>query len=242
MTINIRDLLKITEASTKHKKEPRDILFEALEGNCSLYVISDKDIRETLVPCRAGELHHVVPGEFIDQYQPMLNHLQYVDIQLGQPLALNKTAIKHLIINQCFSEVELFREQATVVENQEFDFWKTEREIYDWEENLPEYASITLDHVLVSKSAPTSQTLGNKPTTSNTRDNAPRTALKVIALLMHHLAKNPKYASGKSPNKSQIKELLIELAADLGVNNYGLSKVDERLLTDAMKHLEEQKN
>lgn len=241
MTINIRDLLKITEASTKHKKEPKDILFDALEGNCSLYVISDKDIREALVPCRAGELHHVVPGEFIDQYRPMLNHLQYVDIQLGQPLALNKTAIKHLIINQCFSEVELFREQAPAVENLEFDFWKTEREIYEWEK-LPEYASITLDHVLVPKSALTIQTLGNKPATSNIRDNTSNTALKVIALLMHHLAKNPKYASGKSPNKSQIKELLIELAADLGVNNYGLSKVDERLLTDAMKHLEEQKN
>jgi hypothetical protein len=58
---------------------------------------------------------------------------------------------------------------------------------------------------------------------------------------MHYLAKSPKYASGTSPNKSQIKELLLDLATELKVNQYGLSKVDERLLVDAMKYLEEQK-
>ncbi len=68
------------------------------------------------------------------------------------------------------------------------------------------------------------------------------TALKVVGLLMHHLAKSPKYASGSSPNKSQIKELLLDLADELGVNNYGLSKVDERLLAEAMRYLETQKN
>ena len=68
------------------------------------------------------------------------------------------------------------------------------------------------------------------------------TSLKIIGLLMHHLAKSPKYASGSSPNKSQIKELLLELAVELDVNNYGLNKVDERLLTEALKHLETQKN
>jgi len=67
------------------------------------------------------------------------------------------------------------------------------------------------------------------------------TALKVLGLLMCHLAKSPKYASGTSPNKSQIKELLLELAEELGISAYGLSKVDERLLADAMKYLEEQK-
>lgn len=75
----------------------------------------------------------------------------------------------------------------------------------------------------------------------NTDSSSTKTSLKVIALLMHHLAKSPKYASGSSPNKSQIKELLLELAEELGVSSYGLSKVDERLLTDAMKYLEEQK-
>jgi len=33
---------------------------------------------------------------------------------------------------------------------------------------------------------------------------------KVIGLLMHHLAKTPKYASGSSLNRNQIKELLLE--------------------------------
>lgn len=69
------------------------------------------------------------------------------------------------------------------------------------------------------------------------------TALKVLGLLMHYLAKkNKKYASGSSPNKSQIKELLIDLAVELDINQYGLSKVDERLLTDALSYLESQKN
>jgi hypothetical protein len=77
---------------------------------------------------------------------------------------------------------------------------------------------------------------------SSTTDKPSNTSLKVIGLLMHHLAKSPRYASGTSPNKSQIKELLIDLAAELDINNYGLSKVDERLLADAMNYLEDQKN
>ena len=59
---------------------------------------------------------------------------------------------------------------------------------------------------------------------------------------MHHLAKTPKYASGNTPNKSQIKALLLDLAAEFDVNEYGLSKVDERLLKEAMDYLEDQKN
>jgi len=69
-----------------------------------------------------------------------------------------------------------------------------------------------------------------------------KTSLKVIGLLMTHLAKSPKYASGASPNKSQIKELLLDLAEEFDVNSYGLAKVDERLLSDALKHIESQKN
>lgn len=68
------------------------------------------------------------------------------------------------------------------------------------------------------------------------------TALKVIGFLMHHLAKSPKYSSGNKPNKSQIKELLLELSDELDVDSYGLSKVDERLLSDAMTYLDNQKN
>ena len=81
-----------------------------------------------------------------------------------------------------------------------------------------------------------------KKASTATVDKPNSTSLKVIGLLMHHLAKSPRYASGTSPNKSQIKELLIDLAEELDVNNYGLSKVDERLLADAMNYLEDQKN
>ncbi|NRQ27754.1 hypothetical protein [Aliiroseovarius sp. xm-g-7] len=50
MTANIRDFLKIAEASERYKIAISDILFDALEGKVSLYVIADKDIREVLVP------------------------------------------------------------------------------------------------------------------------------------------------------------------------------------------------
>jgi hypothetical protein len=97
--------------------------------------------------------------------------------------------------------------------------------------------AITIDNlyinIAVQQEAKVSGNNENKPTNS---------ALKVIGLLMRHLAKSPKYASGDSPNKSQIKELLLDLAEELKVNPYGLSKVDERLLSDAMKYLEDQKN
>lgn len=73
---------------------------------------------------------------------------------------------------------------------------------------------------------------------SNHPSNA---SLKVIGLLMLHLAKSKRYAAGDAPNKSQIKELLLSLADEFNVKEYGLSKVDERLLTDALRHLETQK-
>jgi hypothetical protein len=98
---------------------------------------------------------------------------------------------------------------------------------------------ITIDTLYVRKDlgvkvAGSNGTVGGIEKTNNT-------ALKVIGLLMHQLAKSPKYASGTSPNKSQIKELLLDLAEELGINPYGLSKVDERVLADALKYLETQK-
>lgn len=44
-----------------------------------------------------------------------------------------------------------------------------------------------------------------KSDVKNHTDRPSTTGLKVVGLLMHHLAKSPKYASGTSPNKSQIK-------------------------------------
>lgn len=103
-----------------------------------------------------------------------------------------------------------------------------------WEWSGPK--TITTDNIFIEKRH------FNRPNNiQKTDSNGSKTALKVIALLMYHLSKSPKYASGSSPNKSQIKELLLELAVELEVNPYGLSKVDERILAEAMKYLEEQK-
>ncbi len=75
-----------------------------------------------------------------------------------------------------------------------------------------------------------------------TSDNeAPsKTALKVIGLLMHHL-NSGKYSNNGKPNKSQIKELLLELAKEHKIDSYGLRKADERILNDAFLYMNEQK-
>ena len=152
---------------------------------------------------------------------------------------MSERAIKQLITSNSFSEAELYKPLAPLPDG--FDFWETEREIYDWEENLPEYDSISLARVHVLEHSLVSQRESKKSLVRAATDNASKTSLKVIALLMHHLAKSPKYASGTSPNNSQIKELLLELASELDIDPYGLNKVDERLLSDAMKYPEEQK-
>ena len=192
-----------------------------------------------MIPCKDGPKLPHGPGEFIHQIHPYFEDLQYVDCSLGQPLILSERAIKQLITSNSFSEAELYKPLAPLPDG--FDFWETEREIYDWEENLPEYDSISLARVHVLEHSLVSQRESKKSLVRAATDNASKTSLKVIALLMHHLAKSPKYASGTSPNKSQIKELLLELASELGIDPYGLNKVDERLLSDAMKYLEEQK-
>ena len=240
MTVNIRNLLKVSEAAEKYKIEVNDILFDALEGKLSLYVISDQAIREALVPCKEGHLFHRSPGEFMHQYQPLLANLQYVDVQLGQPLLLNEKALKELIVNGQFSEAELYRELgSSCCIDIDFDFWETEREVYVWED-LPPYPTVTIERVRLDRSELGEAEKAQAPV-QGTEANPSNTSFKVIGLLMHHLAKSPRYASGTSPNKSQIKELLLDLASELEVNPYGLNKVDERLLTDALKYLEEQK-
>lgn len=98
---------------------------------------------------------------------------------------------------------------------------------------------VIIDNLFVNH-RPTGSHAGHSPS-EEAKEKPNNTALKVIALLMRHLAKSPKYSSGASPNKSQIKELLLDLAEEQGINSYGLSKVDERLLADAMKYLETQK-
>ena len=241
MTTTIKDFLKITEASQKYKIAISDILFAALEGKVSLYVIADKDIREALVPCKEGELHHASPGEFMHQYQPLLDHLQYVDVQLGQPLRLNEKALKDLIVNNQFSEAELYRELGgSCGIDIDFDFLKTEREVYDWKD-LPPYALIAVEQVQLVKQELREATPTKDAVHGNAASSPSNASLKVIGLLMYHLAKSPKYASGTSPNKSQIKELLLDLALELEVDPYGLNKADERVLSEAMRYLGNQK-
>lgn len=240
------DLIKLTKASSKQSIETSDILFDALGGRFGLYVISNKDYREVLIPCIDGGAYQGPDfGEFIHQFKPDFNGTEYIDIQIGQVLTIAEKQVKELIVNSEFSEVELYRPLAVGNENLNIDFWKSEREVYCFEEGVPQYSTITLDAVYVSK-----QELEafQDSQTKNTRLNqkvteAPSaTALKVIGLLMHHLAKSPKYVSGTSPNRSQIKELLLDLAEELDVNSYGLAKVDERILAEAMKYLETQKS
>lgn len=242
MDAELKDFISINTAAKKLRLEISDILFHALDGKLELFYLSKKTTKEALVPCEGGTLHHASPGEFIHQYLPLLENIEYVDIQLGQPLKLNEKAINELILNQQFSEAELYKQLAPPMEEQSSSFWKTEREVYEWEKDIEQYTSISLDQVQLFEPE-LARTTDIKQKVQNTgTDNASNTALKVIGLLMHHLAKSPRYVSGTSPNKSQIKELLIDLAEELNVNNYGLSKVDERLLANAMNYLESQKN
>jgi hypothetical protein len=240
MSIEIKELVDLARASEKYKISQNDILFKSLDSQLSLYYLSPKSIREALIPCVEGTLHHAAPGQFIHQYQPLMDKVTYVDVQIAQPLRLNQQAIKELLVSRQFNEVELYRELAQEVDG--VDFWKTERELHDWDASLPGYDTVTLDQIQVSKFQLEELLTTSKKAPENRTDKPSATALKVIGLLMYHLAKSPKYASGKNPNKSQVKELLLELAIELDVNNYGLSKVDERLLAEAMKHLETQKN
>jgi hypothetical protein len=240
MNIQLRDLINITDASVRLKVDLSELLFDALEGKLTLFVVASKDVREALVPLKKSELHHASPGEFIPQYEPLLGDIEYVDIKLGQALEVNEQSIKNLIVNQQFSEAELYRQLAPIRDDLKPIGWKTEREVYDWEEDLPPYSTITVEqvHILKSEVSTNKASHGSKGATTDVPSN---TSLKVIGLLMHQLAKSPKYASGTSPNKSQIKELLLDLAEELGINPYGLSKVDERVLADALKYLETQK-
>lgn len=240
MSIEIKELVGLAQASEKYKISENDILFKSLDSELSLYYLSTKNVREALIPCQEGTLHHAAVGDFIHQYQPLLDKVTYVDVQVAQPLHLNQLAIKGLLVSRQFSEVELYRELAPEVPG--VDFWKTERELHEWDASLLEYDIVKLEQIQVSKFELEECITISKKARENETEKPSATALKVIGLLMYHLSKSPKYASGETPNKSQIKELLLELAVEFGISNYGLSKVDERLLVDAIRHLETQKN
>jgi hypothetical protein len=238
MTIQLRDLSSIKDAAEKQKTDISELLFDALDNKVELFSVTTRDSSHILIPCRSEWIEEAGGNE--DMYGSE-KRLQ-IDVALGQIIKLNNKAIKELIINKKFSEVELFRELGPSLEGSEQEYWKTAVELYDfsgWVDNKPPYRDLGLDNVFVLRTE-----LNNRSSkaTTKTSELPSNNSLKVIGLLMHHLAKSPKYASGSSPNKSQIKELLLELANELDINNYGLSKVDERLLAEAMKYLETQKN
>ncbi|NRP60369.1 hypothetical protein [Marinobacterium sp. xm-d-564] len=239
MTKSLRDLINLSEAASTMKLDVSDLLFDALEGKLDLFTISKTDRTIDLIPCKKEWIDE--EKFFIDNYDQA--NSQHTEINIGQILALNESAIKGLIVNKHCSEVELLRNLGDDLTDTDFDHWRTAEELYDhhkWVDGKPSYKEVELDNIFMLKSeVNSSKQLSTSPVNNALASN---TSLKVIGLLMHHLAKSPKYASGTTPNKSQIKELLLELAVEMDVNNYGLSKVDERLLAEAMKFLETQKN
>lgn len=237
MNIKIKDLVKLTTAAKNHRIDINDILIDSLEDKLPLFALATECKELDLIPCKKQWIEE--EKFYIDSYNSKDVH--WVEVKVGTILQLNEAAIKSLIVNQQFSEAELYRNLGPDLKDSEYEYWKTTSELYpsdDWVNGSPVYRQINIDSIysVTTKfnSYRESPLLTKTETTS-------KTALKVIGLLMHYLAKSPKYASGTSPNKSQIKELLLDLATELKVNQYGLSKVDERLLVDAMKYLEEQK-
>ena len=166
-----------------------------------------------------------------------------VEVNLGDPFILNADNIKSLLVVGSCSKYDLLAANLDTEEAlKQASSTNYGGGPLRWVTDTNNEQILTISDTYVVEAdidaskdhAPQKQSMEGSKGTSNT-------GLKVIALFMHHLAKSPKYASGTTPNKSQIKELLLDLATELEVNPYGLSKVDERLLTDALKYLEEQK-
>lgn len=237
--IKITDLVHLTKVSEQMKLGMAELLFDALEHKYELFALSSKEIALDLVPCKKEWVEE--EKSYIDMYDK--NNLTHIEVELGQVLPLNQQAIKGLIVNKQFSEVELLRNLGKSIDDDSLVYWRTADELFrtdKWADGEVNYSFVNLDNVYMLKGKI------NRPTkhldnTAHINYGASNTSLKVVGLLMHHLAKSPKFASGASPNKSQIKELLLELSVELGINNYGLSKVDERLLVNAMKYLDTQK-
>lgn len=240
MTTMLRDLVRLDDAARQLRVDVSELLFGALEGKLQLVALSKIERSLVLVPCKKEWVEE--EQFFIDIYDRE-NRL-HVDVDVAQPLHLNRSAIKELIVNGQFSEVELLRNLGPDLSDSAFEYWKTANELYDhrdWVDGKPNHLQIALDDVYAFESE-LEQNEKKVHSNAETLETPSNTSLKVVGLLMHYLAKTKGYASGTSPNKSQIKELLLQLAAELDVDSYGLNKVDERLLSEALKYLETQKN
>ena len=79
-----------------------------------------------------------------------------------------------------------------------------------------------------------------KPQTNN--DTPSKAAKKVIGLFMLDLMdRSSKYKTSDKPNKSAIRDYLLYLAQKHHIDSYGLNNADERILSESLKYLEEQK-
>ena len=246
------DLIPFNEAITKFGISKNTLLKEASVNNISI-IYPAKQFQSLHLKLCQHMRHEVGDGTFYDpggEWYPIFYYSETLDIvskefeiNSGDLLKIGSTCITLLYTNESFSLLnlvnEILEQDKSVLDGQETDYsggplmWVPDtsiNEVFGFEDI----------YVIESEAA---SLLPQVQTPSTGEIYKPKdSALKVIGLLMHHLAKSPRYASGTSPNKSQIKELLLELAVELDVNNYGLSKVDERLLAEAMKYLETQKN
>jgi hypothetical protein len=169
--------------------------------------------------------------------------LKELTVKQGEVLRLDEECSTSLLVNGKFNKLDLLNAQLD--KNQSLlDGMNTNYNggSLKWTFDPALDEPLSINDVFILESDIKASALKSNSDQRQSTSKSSNTALKVIGLLMHHLAKSPKYASGSLPNKSQIKALLLDLAQELDIDPYGLSKVDERLLSEAMKYLENQKN
>ena len=250
--INLFDLIPFNEAITKFGISKNTLLKEASLDKISI-IYPAKQFQSLLLQLCQHMRHEVGDGTFYDpggEWYPISYYNETLDIvskefviNTGDLLKIGSTCITLLYTNERFSLLdlvnELLEQDKSILDGQETEYsggplmWVPDTSINE---------VIGFEDIYVIESEATSL-LPQVQTPSTGEMYKPKdSALKVIGLLMHHLAKSPRYASGTNPNKSQIKKLLLELADELDIDDYGLNKVDERLLAEALKYLETQKN
>jgi hypothetical protein len=222
LSMQLDDLIHLTKYNEENQLTFRDALAKALAGRIDIYYVFDGRSLVIYEPAEESFKGNGTKDNMIGGPDDV--EIEYLP---GDFVKLTDLAPRELWGFVTYSEFKLTLLKLTrELAPEGFELLKmldgTAREI-------------TLENLYVSSPQDSGQA---SPKTSPASPS--NTSLKVIGLLMHHLAKSPKYASGTTPNKSEIKKLLLSLADELHVNDYGLNKVDERLLTEAMKYLETQ--
>ncbi|NRP52334.1 MULTISPECIES: hypothetical protein [unclassified Marinobacterium] len=245
MGISLLDLVTFTEAAANLKLTQQELLRAGMAEELRLFHPSKKpgSIIFELAQIENLGMQNQFWAPVIDYDNDQGSISKTIHLKIGHPFQLDYKCIASLLLNGNFSPFDLLVAQLDA----DLAMKSTARSNYHggelrWITETELNEDLNIEDVFVLESDIAAKLTASKSETTTTTKKPSDTALKVIGLLMHHLAKSPKYASGGSPNKSQIKELLLELANELDINNYRLSKVDERLLVDAMKYLETQKN